>query len=101
MRIGNNTILAPNVSILDHDRHEVQPGAKMYHGPVVIGNNVWLCRNVCVMPGVTIGDGSVIGANSVVTKDIPAACSPLASRPRSSGSSTCPRAGSGMVRGDR
>lgn len=72
VRIGDNTILAPNVSILDHDRHEVQPGAKMYRGPVVIGNNVWLCRNVCVMPGVTIGDGSVIGANSVVTKDIPA-----------------------------
>jgi acetyltransferase-like isoleucine patch superfamily enzyme len=72
VRIGDNTILAPNVSILDHDRHEIVPGAQMYHGPVVIGNNVWLCRNVCVMPGVTIGDGSVIGANSVVTKDIPA-----------------------------
>jgi acetyltransferase-like isoleucine patch superfamily enzyme len=70
--IGDNTMLAPHVSILDHDRHEVRPGAPMYHGPVVIGKNVWLCRNVCVMPGVTIGDGSVIGANSVVTKDIPA-----------------------------
>ena len=72
VRIGNNTMLAPYVSIIDDDRHEVQPGAPMYRGPVVIGNNVWLCRNVCVMPGVTIGDGSVIGANSVVTKDIPA-----------------------------
>jgi acetyltransferase-like isoleucine patch superfamily enzyme len=72
VRIGNNTLLAPNVSILDHDRHEIEPGAQMHRGPVVIGNNVWLCRNVCVMSGVTIGDGSVIGANSVVTKDIPA-----------------------------
>jgi acetyltransferase-like isoleucine patch superfamily enzyme len=72
VRIGNNTMLAPYVSVIDHDRHEVQPGTPMYRGPVVIGNNVWLCRNVCVMPGVTIGDGSVIGANSVVTKDIPA-----------------------------
>jgi acetyltransferase-like isoleucine patch superfamily enzyme len=72
VRIGNNTMLAPYVSIIDHDRHEVAPGTPMYRGPVVIGDNVWLCRNVCVMPGVTIGDGSVIGANSVVTKDIPA-----------------------------
>ena len=39
---------------------------------MVIGNNVWLCRNVCIMPGVTVGDGSVIGANSIVTRDIPA-----------------------------
>jgi acetyltransferase-like isoleucine patch superfamily enzyme len=72
VRIGDNTLLAPNVSILDHDRHEIEPGASMHRGPVVIGNNVWLCRNVCVMSGVTIGDGSVIGANSVVTRDIPA-----------------------------
>ena len=72
VRIGDNTMLAPNVSIIDHDRHEIEPGATMYRGPVVIGNNVWLCRNVCVMSGVTVGDGSVIGANSVVTRDIPA-----------------------------
>lgn len=71
MRIGNNVIFAPNVSIIDDDRHPVEPGAPLYHGPVVIGDNVWLCRNVCIMPGVTIGDGSVIGANSVVTRDIP------------------------------
>jgi hypothetical protein len=59
-------------TIIDHDRHELEPGTPMYRGPVIIRNNVWLCRNVCVMPGVTVGDGSVIGANSVVTKDIPA-----------------------------
>ena len=40
--------------------------------PVVIGNNVWLGNNVCVMPDVTIGDGAIIGANSVVTHDISA-----------------------------
>ena len=40
-------------------------------GPVVIGNNVWTGRNVCIMPGVTIGDGAIIGANAVVTHDIP------------------------------
>ena len=43
-----------------------------YAKPVVIGNDCWLGAGVLVMPGVTIGDNSVIGAGSVVTKDIPA-----------------------------
>jgi len=74
MVIGNNVLLAPYVSIIDDDRHEVTPDSVLYHGPTVIGNNVWLLRNVAVMPGVTIGDGSVIGANSVVSRDIPPDC---------------------------
>lgn len=40
--------------------------------PIRIGNNVWLGGNVVVLPGVTIGDNIVIGAGSVVTKDVPA-----------------------------
>ena len=40
-------------------------------GPVVIGNNVWIGDKATILPGVIIGDGAVIGANSVVTKDIP------------------------------
>ena len=40
-------------------------------GPVVIGNNVWLADKVSVMPGVTIGDGAIVAANAVVTKDVP------------------------------
>lgn len=43
-------------------------------GPVIIGNNVWLGEKVTVVSGATIGDGAVIAANSVVTKDIPAYC---------------------------
>ena len=39
-------------------------------GEIIIGNNVWLGDNVCVLPGVTIGDNVIVGANSVVTKDI-------------------------------
>ena len=39
--------------------------------PIVVGNDVWIGGNVCVMPGVTIGDNTIIGAGSVVTKDIP------------------------------
>lgn len=40
--------------------------------PITIGNNVWIGGNVCVLPGVSIGDNTVIGSGSVVTKDIPA-----------------------------
>lgn len=63
--------MAPFASIIDNDRHEVEPGAVLYKGPTIVGNNVWLGRNAAVMPGVTVGDGSVIGVNSVVTRDIP------------------------------
>lgn len=41
-------------------------------GPVVIGNNVWIGDKATILPGVTIGDGAVIAANAVVTKDVPA-----------------------------
>lgn len=71
VRIGSNVLMAPLASIIDDNRHEVEPGTPLFKGPTVIGNRVWLGRNVAVMPGVSIGDGSVIGANSVVTKDIP------------------------------
>jgi len=40
-------------------------------GPVIIGKNVWIGRNVCIMPGIKVGFGAIIGANAVVTKDIP------------------------------
>ena len=44
----------------------------VYARPIRVGNDVWFCGNVIVAPGVTIGDGSIIGAGSVVTKDVPA-----------------------------
>ena len=63
-----------NVMIIDNDFHslspeqrDIQPPSK----PITIGDNVWLGGHVIVLPGVTIGDGSVIGAGSVVTGDIP------------------------------
>lgn len=43
-------------------------------GPVVIGKNVWLCDKCTILPGVTIGDGVVVAANAVVTKDVPSYC---------------------------
>lgn len=71
VRIGNNVLMAVFSSVIDDDRHLAQPGVALYKGPTVIEDNVWLGRSAAVMPGVTIGSGSVIAANSVVTKDIP------------------------------
>jgi acetyltransferase-like isoleucine patch superfamily enzyme len=71
VRIGNNLKMGPYASIIDDSRHETEPGVVRYKGPIIIGNNVWLSQNAIVLPGVSIGDGSVIGANSVVTHDIP------------------------------
>src|SRR5690348_5282019 len=71
IRIGNHVLMAPLVSIIDDNRHETEPGAVLHKGPIVIGNNVWLARNVAVIPGASIGDGCVIAANSVVCTDIP------------------------------
>jgi acetyltransferase-like isoleucine patch superfamily enzyme len=71
VRIGDYCALSAYVSIIDDNRHETEPDAQLYKGPVIIEDNVWIGRNVAIMPGVRIGQGSVIAANAVVTKDIP------------------------------
>lgn len=74
VRIGDNVMIAPNVTITAAG-HPIHPDSRRkyeYGIPVTIGNKVWICANVVICPGVTIGDGSVIGAGSVVTHDIPA-----------------------------
>lgn len=72
--VGNDVLFAPNV-ILSTAGHPINPELRkndyQFNAPIRIGNNVWLGAGVIVMPGVTIGDNSVIGAGSVVTKDIP------------------------------
>ena len=68
-------MLAPNV-IIATAAHPILPELRekqyQYNMPVKIGRNCWLGAGVIVLPGVTIGDNTVIGAGSVVTKDIPA-----------------------------
>jgi maltose O-acetyltransferase len=70
--------IGDQVAIYDCDFHEINPSTRdRSYGPtspVVIGNNVWLGSRVIVLKGVTIGDNSVVGAMSVVTKSIPANC---------------------------
>jgi lipopolysaccharide O-acetyltransferase len=83
VRIGNNVLIASKVFISDHNHGRysdpspqdspMTPPAKrpLVAAPVVIEDNVWLGEFVAVLPGVTIGKGSIIGAASVVTRDIP------------------------------
>ncbi|MBQ3503989.1 MAG: sugar O-acetyltransferase [Oscillospiraceae bacterium] len=72
--IGDYTMLGPNVVIATAG-HPIDPELRsrglQYNMPVRIGKNCWLGAGVIVMPGVTIGDNVVIGAGSIVTKDIP------------------------------
>lgn len=73
--VGNNVLFAPNV-ILSTAGHPIEPELRkngyQFNAPIHIGNNVWLGAGVIVMPGVTIGDNTVVGAGSVVTRDLPA-----------------------------
>ncbi|MBO7450343.1 MAG: sugar O-acetyltransferase [Clostridiales bacterium] len=74
VRIGDNVMMGPNVAIYTagHPLHPESRNSGYEYGiDVTIGDNVWIGGNVCVMPGVTIGNNAVIGAGSVVTKDIP------------------------------
>ena len=81
IKIGNNVLIASKVYISDcshgnytgenqSDYNEIPSERKIISSPVIIEDNVWLGDGVCVLPGVKIGFGAIVGANSVVTKDI-------------------------------
>ena len=81
IRIGNRVMIGPDVKIYagNHDLH-ASDRFIFEHGrmeittipqSVIIGDEVWICGSVTVIPGVTIGNGAVIAAGSVVTKDVP------------------------------
>ena len=73
--IGDSVMIGPNVTIATAG-HPVDPELRrkvaQFNIPVRIGNNVWIGAGAVILPGITIGDDSVIGAGSIVTKDIPA-----------------------------
>lgn len=70
--IGNGVRIGRNVSIRDwNGPHVIINEHYRNHAPVHIGDRVWLCTGCTIMPGVTIGEGAVVAANSTVTKDVP------------------------------
>ena len=74
VKIGANTLLGPNIGIYPVN-HSIDAEERMQGGcygkPVCIGKNVWLSGDVKILAGVTIGENSIIGTGSIVTKDIP------------------------------
>ncbi|HHF2994174.1 TPA: sugar O-acetyltransferase [Vibrio diabolicus] len=72
--IGNSVMIGPNVTLATAG-HPIEPELRrevaQFNIPIYIGANVWIGANSVVLPGVKIGENSVIGAGSVVTKDIP------------------------------
>jgi acetyltransferase-like isoleucine patch superfamily enzyme len=87
--IGEGTIISNNVTIMDNNNHPVSPSDRKCmvesgwsldgwlwkhsdSGPIVIGKNVWIGQFARINKNVTIGDNSIIGADAVVTKDVPA-----------------------------
>ncbi len=72
--VGDYTLIGPNVTIATAEHPvlpELREQAYQYNAPVRIGRNCWIGAGAILVPGVTVGDNTVIGAGSVVTKDIP------------------------------
>ncbi|WP_417277648.1 sugar O-acetyltransferase [Celeribacter sp.] len=73
VEIGENTMIGPRTQIYcaDHHRDPVLRGQLIERAlPVTIGKDVWIGGAAIILPGVTIGDGAIVGAGSVVTKDV-------------------------------
>lgn len=79
VEIGRYAMIANRVALIGYDFHPLDAGKRMRNEPpeeggmesITIGDHAWLGMNVLVLKGVTIGEGAVIGAGSIVTRDIP------------------------------
>jgi acetyltransferase-like isoleucine patch superfamily enzyme len=79
IELGEDCLIAGDVRFYDNDGHPVDPEARRRHEPagpssskpIVIANNVWIGTGSIILKGVSIGEGSIVGAGSVVTKSIP------------------------------
>lgn len=76
LRTGKNVLISDNAHGNPHDRKllDIHPNDRPLYtkGPIRIGSNVWIGEKAAILGGVSIGDGAIIGANTVVTHDIPA-----------------------------
>lgn len=83
--IGALTQIGPGVQILaaDHPRDPAQRRAMLESGrPIAVGANVWIGAGAMIMPGVTIGDDAIVGAGSIVTRDVPSGATVVGSPAR-------------------
>jgi acetyltransferase-like isoleucine patch superfamily enzyme len=71
IKIGANTIIAPGVKLIsaNHEAHNL--GGHFKSEPIVIGKNCWIGANAVVLPGVVLGDNTIVAAGAVVTKSFP------------------------------
>lgn len=67
--IGDGCAISHDVTIMDSDAHAIN--GEISHGDVVIGNHVWIGTRVVILNGVSVGEGAVVAAGSVVNKDVP------------------------------
>jgi acetyltransferase-like isoleucine patch superfamily enzyme len=75
VKIGSHCLLGHYTFVMDNDQHDVVKHSVLPQSdPVIIGDHVWIGSKVVVLPGVRIGSRAVIGAGSIVTKDIPPRC---------------------------
>ena len=74
IRIGDNCLLGPDVTILNTNhvflKNKLIRDQEEISSPIIIGNDVWIGAKAIILPGVTIGDGAVIAAGSLVNKDV-------------------------------
>lgn len=70
IKIGNNVAISKGVIIRDSDNHIINENTSNVTKPIVIGNNVWIGLNAIILKGVNIGNGAVIAAGAVVTKNV-------------------------------
>lgn len=73
VKIGDDCDISWDCCILDRDYHKLDTETEVFR-PVTIGNHVWIGCNALILKGVTVGDGAVIAAGSVVTRDVPPRC---------------------------
>lgn len=70
--IGNDVAISHDVTIMDSDGHQILQEGHKESAPIEIGNNVWVGSRAMILKGVKIGDGAIVAAGAVVTKDVPA-----------------------------
>jgi len=81
VRIGDYTNIGPNVGLISSNHDPVNNDRHLPAGPVVIGNHCWLGMGAVVLPGVQLGDFTIVGAGAVVTKSFPEGYCTIAGNP--------------------